>query len=622
MYQSTYYIDKASGTFADNLAAFGLAFVLNAIANPVPKHRATIRVEDQGAVFAVVCNPAIQAEWVKECKFFVGAPFLITFDKKTERKVVKGTSLTARAFANADGDVAVDYETQKQNARQFFDWRKTLSPEDKKLANQGELTPPATPHQNWDIFRAINPGSLQGYNAVLAEWWRGKEAFAELLTVLLQMTAQTPNDVEGAEEAWKKVCRAHDWDKAKDATASQLLNPAQGKGVNNEKMVFSAPNNVKGFWLLEWLKVVGLFQAGITRIVANPTDPRNAKDRKTYVLIPLHLDWGVHQRVMEDFRKAMVGNATAIKLDIFAALRYTQAFLKHYEQARVDDPGMELFGRRPSDLVSGMQTAFYKSLGQSPAVMNIAAINLPRWVAPRSPDDLARLEESLDEHLSIVRGLDETRGDQFELLRYYRDFMSADDLTPFFEFTNAYSGFVMSQLERRKYVRPFTTTTLEVLFMNRDDSQHTFSTIVQDEGFKNIAYAIRHSTVVPQSRKSKGKKPVVDVRYGLGQQLTRKAAYPAEFLAEIAEFIHLYNAENAQLRENNREPFRKNVTTADIEKLTALVDTFGSKVVCNMLVAYGYAREPYEGKGDEPSVEEGEAETIETDDETTNADEE
>ena len=286
----------------------------------------------------------------------------------------------------------MDYETQKQNASEFFDWRKSLSPEDKKRAAKRELKPPAAPHPDWDIFRAINPSALQGYNALMAEWWQGKKAFPELLSVLLQMTAQTPNDLDGAEKAWARVCKTHGWDKPKDVTASQLLNPAQGKGTNNEKMVWSAPNNVKSFWLLEWLKAVGLFQAGITRIVANPTDPRNAKDRKTYVLMPLRLEWNVHQAVMQDFREAMVGNATAIKLDILAALRYTQAFLKRYAQARVDDPEMELFGHRPGDLVSGMQTAFYKSLGQSPAVMNIAAINLPRWVAPHSPEDLARVE--------------------------------------------------------------------------------------------------------------------------------------------------------------------------------------------------------------------------------------
>ncbi len=130
--------------------------------------------------------------------------------------------------------------------------------------------------------------------------------------------------------------------------------------------------------------------------------------------------------------------------------------------------------------------------------------------------------------------------------------------------------------------------------MNSDDAQHTFSQIVQNEGFRNVAYAIRYSTVVPQARKSRGGKPTVNIRYSLGQQLARKSAYASEFLAELAEFMHLYNAENAQLRESKRNPFRKNITTTDIDAVTALVDRFGSKVVCNMLVAYGYAREPYE----------------------------
>ena len=142
--------------------------------------------------------------------------------------------------------------------------------------------------------------------------------------------------------------------------------------------------------------------------------------------------------------------------------------------------------------------------------------------------------------------------------------------------------------------------------MNTDDRKQSFSRIVQNAGFRNIAYAIRHSTVVPQGRKAKGNRPAVDIRYGLGQQLARKAAYPADFLTEIAKFLQLYNAENAQLRENGRNPFRRNVTTADLDALTALVDEFGSRLVCQMLVAYGYAREPYEKDDNEPTSE-GEA---------------
>jgi hypothetical protein len=606
LFQSTYYIDKSSNTFADNLAAFGLAFVLNGIA----VGRSRITLEDQGSVFAIRCEPALHLEWVEHCVFFSGAPFLITFDKKAGRKAVKGTNVTPQDFSGASDDVMVDYEVQKQNNQQYFEWRKELSAENRKLAADRKLSGPATPHPDWDIFRAINPMALQGYNALLAEWWRGQEAFPELLKVLLHMTMQTPNDLAGAEIAWNTVCKAHGWNKPKDATALQLLNPAQGKGGNSPKAEWREPNNVKGFWLLEWLKAVGLFQAGITRIIANPSDPRNAKDRKTYALVPVRVEWGMHQTVMSDFRQAMMRKETAIKLDIFAALRYTQVFLKHYEEARIEDFEVELLGRRPADLVGGMQMAFYKNLGNSSAVMNMALINLPGWVRLRRRDDLARLRTALDEHLAIVRNLDETRGDQFNLLTSYRDFLSANDLTPFFEFTTAYSGFILTQYERRKYVRPFTTTTLEVILMNNDDPKQTFSMIVQNEGFQNVAYAIRHSTVVPQGRKAKGNKPVVDVRYGLGQQLARKSAYPVDFLAEIAEFLHLYNAENAQLRENKREPFRKNITTADIEALTSLVDQFGSKVVCNMLVAYGYAREPYEAKDEEPASE-GEPDTVE-----------
>jgi hypothetical protein len=195
---------------------------------------------------------------------------------------------------------------------------------------------------------------------------------------------------------------------------------------------------------------------------------------------------------------------------------------------------------------------------------------------------------SLDEHISILRDLDETRGEQFTLLSQYRDFVSGDNADAFFKFTNAYSGFVMSQMERKKFVRLFSIPTLEVLFMNHKDK--TYSEIMQSEGFQNIAYAIRHSTVSLQKAK-RLRKPATDIRYGLGQQLARKAAYPADFLAELSEFLHLYNAENAQLREKDRNPFRKDVRTEDIEEIIRLVDRFGSKVVCNMLVAFGYASE-------------------------------
>lgn len=590
MYQSTYFIEKSTNTFADNLTAFGLAFVLNAIANG----RSEIRMEDKGYAFAVVCEPAIQEEWVETCKFFVGAPLLVTIDSKETKKqgkiikTLKGPKLELAKLPEPDGNMILDYQTEKQIKDDFFAWVKVLSPEDKKRWRNGEIQPPSSPHPHWEIFRAVNPNALQSYNMPLGVWWQAQTIFPDLLKILLVMVSSVPNGIHNAEKDWVIVCNEKGLEKAREVTANQLVNPSQGKGSNSAKTEWRDPNNVKGFWLIEWLKTVGLFYGSYTRIVANPKDPRNAKDRKTYVLSPSRLGWNVHQQVMKHFRHAMSVSQTAIKMDVLVSLLYTEAFLKHYENARTEDLGEDIFGEPPANLVSGMQMAFYKNLGNANAVMNIASVNLPRWVAPHNPEQLTEFQASLDEHASIVRSLDETRGEQSALLSNYRDFLSGSQFDSFFEFTNAYSGFVMSQLERKKFVRPFSIPTLEVLFMNSEDK--TYSEIMQNEGFRNIAYAIRHSTVSLQNAK-KFRKPATDIRYGLGQQLARKAAYPDDFLAELGEFLHLYNAENAQLREKNRNPFRTDVRMADLEEIVKLVDRFGSKVVCNMLVAFGYATE-------------------------------
>lgn len=598
MYQSTYFIEKITNTFADNLAAFGLAFVLNAIANG----RSEIRMEDKGYAFVVVCEPAIQEEWVETCKFFVGAPLLVTIDSKETKKqgkvvkAIKGIKSKIADFPEADGVVVVDYEREKQIRSDFFKWRDGLTKEEKEKLRNGKTTSPISPHPHWDIFRAINTTSaIQSYNSVVGAWWNSQTSFTEFLKIFLAMVSSYPNDITQTRKSLAKFCKENKIANTGNVTATQLLNPSQGKGTNSRKTEWSEPNQEDNLWLLEWLKVVGLYYGSISRVVANPKDPQKAKDRKTYVINPMILSWKDHQRVMRDFRQAIVRNEPPVKLDILTALIYTQAFLEYYEDARAENLELEIFGRSPADLVSGMQMAFYKSMNKALVMLNLAQVNLPRWVVPSKPDDLIDFQESIREHISVIRGLNEAGesknknfSDQYSLLLLYRDFLSANNLEIFLEFTTAYSGFVMSQKERRQFVRQFSIPTLEVLFMNSEDKK--YSEIMQNEGFRNIAYAIRHSTVSLQNAK-KFRKPATDIRYGLGQQLARKAAYPDDFLAELGEFLHLYNAENAQLREKNRNPFRSDVRMADLEEIVKLVDRFGSKVVCNMLVAFGYATE-------------------------------
>ena len=602
MFQNTYYIAKSSGTFADNLAAFGRGFVLSRIA----EGNAKVQIEDGGNCFLLNCTAPMKEEWVKRRHFFVGAPMLITFDKKTDKLSLKGTNLAVDALAGMS-DVAYSYEQGKIDNAAYWDWRRNLSAEQKKLFAQKNLLPPVEPPSDWELFRAVNPGALQAYNGALADWYNTQSVFADFLCMVLSYSAQLPNDEIGASKYWEAVCKREGLEKPSAATASQLLNPAQGKGTNMPKATFSAPSNLKNFWLLELLKWQGLHQGGITRLISG------TKDRKTFVLTPKRLDWDRHVAVMKKFKASMAGGAGAIQLDVLSALRYTKAMLEHAEEAMSHDPFLELLDANEgvSNFVSGMNNAFYKNLGNSVATMNIATIGLPRWVRPRMPSDLALLKEAIDEHITIARNLDESRGDQFDLLRQYRDFLSADDLSAFFSFSNAYAGFIIQQRERDKFAPQFSVKNLEIFMLN---TQPNLSKITQSQGFKNLAYAIRMATVEAQRRslkKNAGKYPVLyEKRYGLGQELTRKAAYRAEFVKALSEFVLSYNSENARVRDRldkqekpNTKGLRNDIHTDDLNELFALMDEFGdSHMIASLLVAYGYASN-YQRSEEKPKVD-------------------
>ena len=130
--------------------------------------------------------------------------------------------------------------------------------------------------------------------------------------------------------------------------------------------------------------------------------------------------------------------------------------------------------------------------------------------------------------------------------------------------------------------------------------------ILDAPGFRNIAYAIRQSTVTAQYRKREGDRRY-DVRYGLGRDLVRRAQYPADFIAALSDFLHNYNAENAQIMETRPGPYRRSIQTSDIEEIVSLIDRHGSELIAKLLVAFGYARVP---RVDEPQPEHPEDNTI------------
>jgi hypothetical protein len=190
--------------------------------------------------------------------------------------------------------------------------------------------------------------------------------------------------------------------------------------------------------------------------------------------------------------------------------------------------------------------------------------------------------------------LGERNADEYRLLATYRDFLSAHDLVSFFEFIGDFCVLLMSRMEKGQWAPRFLTTNLEVLIMEHD---RKLKPILESPGFQHIATAIRRSTVTPQYFKAKGQKGAYSIRYGLGTELLRKAAYPDRFVQALSEFTHDYNQENSQILERykgNPPVKRAAVTTEDMAQVVALIDEYGSQTVASLLVAFGYAREPKE----------------------------
>lgn len=581
MYQREYYVDKSTDTFADTLLTFGVGKLLSHLQEEQLRENG-LRIRDVGSCFTVQLAAPLQPD-AEQVSWFSMLPFIETKNKKPPAGWV--------------GDV-VDYEATKLRQAQYFELRKQLPPaarrpgatvnEHPELAQLAASAPPA----NWPVVTQINQmQAISAYEKVLQSWLECRVCFPDVLRLLLDLFGTTPNYEADASAKWKAIAKQYELKAREYTTPVQVLNPAMGKGINRAKADGADRlGNPDSFWLLEYLKFVGLFEAAVPRVVktARPGVGRGPKDRKTYVLHPCNIQYHVHKHIYERFNAAMWNN-TAIKMDVLAALRYVDVFLEQWIAGQADDPE---WGEEPGNHVRGLTTAFYKDLGSAVALLNLSEVALPQWMRVGTKEEGERYRAIIEEHRRVVGNLDEGKSEGYRLLAAYRNFLSGHDLAALFEFTGEYATLLMSQVERGQWMPQFTTTYLEVLVTEHD---RKLTPILQTPGFRHVADAIRLSTVRPQYFKAKGDQGPYDIRYGLGNDLLRQAAYPDRFIQALSEFVYAYNQETGQVfeRHKGQPPVRRAlVTTGDLEEVIGLIDQYGSRTVANLLIAFGYARSP------------------------------
>jgi hypothetical protein len=339
MNQSQFYVDKTTDTFADVLLTYGVAALLDRLLRDNVGQR-TVRVRDAGSVYVIELESPIQDDYA-DVPWFCDLPFLEAGRKKPPE------GWTAQVF---------DYDAVRDRRGEFFEARAKLSKEARRpSATVDEFPELATVHAlkpppDYDIMAQVYQMSgIYAYSDVLQNWFACRDCFPDLLRVVLNLFATTPNDLDGAYRAWKALKKEHDLKAKNDVTPVQILNPSMGKGFNRPKADRAdLLTNPKSFWLLEFLKFWGMRMAGLPRFVSG------GGDRKTYVLRPQNVTLQTLGDVYRPFN-AVMWSSTHIKMDVMAALRFTDVFLDQWLAGQLEDVR---FGQQPGDHVSGLAVAF------------------------------------------------------------------------------------------------------------------------------------------------------------------------------------------------------------------------------------------------------------------------
>ncbi|PKO22161.1 MAG: hypothetical protein CVU38_10880 [Chloroflexi bacterium HGW-Chloroflexi-1] len=281
MYQSTYFVDKTTDTFADTLLTYGVAGLLDKLLRD-NGGAATVRVRDAGGVFAIALDRPIQTGF-ENVDWLCDLPFIETKKQKPPEKW-SGTT--------------VDYAATKDKRAEYFAARRQLPAEARRPGATPDEHPalaalPALPRpDDWDILAQINQmQSITAYTQVLEAWFECRACFPDLLRLLLRLFATTPNDEAQAAADWRVVAKKHKLKATETRTPVQVLNPAMGKGLNRAKADGATSlGNPDSFWALEFLKFWGMRLAGVPRVVQSPQGGggRGPRDRKTYVLHPVN----------------------------------------------------------------------------------------------------------------------------------------------------------------------------------------------------------------------------------------------------------------------------------------------------------------------------------------------
>ena len=532
-------IQKASNTYADTLHAVGMASLLSELTGK------QARICEHGASFTVSCDDGIQPEnWLPP-----SPGFLFVWRRSKDGARPLGETL--------------DYEQQKQIAE-------TLK---KSKATKGakRSVAQAVQVESNQILVELHPEyrMCATMQSVKGTWNSDRTLFRWL----------TDEPKKALELAKSHLLKSKSKSGIKFANG-QLLNPCSGKGTHASKSVASGPREIAHVLtepFVEWMKLRGLYRALLAYRVNDGI--------KCFVIEPGEIS-EEHVAILRSELRALElwGNIT---LDIQSVLRLTAILVEH---SKANNGEIDLYNDSPDRVIRGFRQSYFKSFGKVVALMNDSFLPVPDWFPVKTENDvqayLQIVREPFGDRINVRSGpmstLREDRSDDIPILQSYRRWLTSGLVKDFLEMHCQFAVHLMQQYGANEFAKPFSVEILDLL-LQRLRRNSNVKDIVTRDGFRNLARAIRNTTIYAVSMSSSKR----EVRFGLAQKWKQQIkAGDAHFVATLSEFVQSQNWEV----EHKLAGKAYVVTENDLNDVVELIETHGAELVGMLLLAYGFAR--------------------------------
>ncbi len=540
-------INKKTDTYADALNAIGIAHLLQEI---IGYEEGAVEIEDCGGGYKIQLPCPLTLQKVLEWQ----PKPLYHFVKFKRSDPVPLPDLQS----------VYDYEEMKEQEKIFKEFNNAMKQKGNKMATALEEELGTAVSGAPAIFPLIK---------MLSSMRMGSSTFNNLNTYIWDKLS--PELIARNLGFSVEITKAEQEKELQKIISSlQIFNPASGKGIHRPKPDSSTPTSMSDKlvdWFDEWMKFIAMYRG---MLAYNTGD--GGKDSKIFVLAPQKYSSYalkvLHQELLET---PLYGGTT--KLDILAVLNTVQKLLKYSELAQ----SVRKNRFKPSQLIKGLYSVYFKNLGTASATMNISFLSLPGWFGIESKEDVARWERIVKEHSDCIRNLNDKHSEEIALLMQYREYLSTGVTREGLLFFIDYGIFFFRQKLQDKFVKHFTTASMEELYME----DKVASSIIKSEAFNKIASAIRQSTIEPLLYPSKKH---YQVKHGLAQDWKRKCKKEDEFIIALSSFVQEYNWENTKLKDQGKS-YRSNITDQDLKEVIDFIHTHGSELVGMLLLAFGFA---------------------------------